>query len=463
MAAAPALAQEAVPLTPSHDDLAAARSLHYADQTYDVRTLSPDASIGSITQTATEDGEYVVIVTDTNIPQLGQTGRDSVRILRASLAPDYIVSTAGNGNTAMATFDALRVVGSYGPTGRTLPIDLELKEPAFHAGSSSLSSGAALVARALPFREGYVGTLTTFSPTRRVGEAALTVTGREDVTRLDGSTVSAWTVEEASEPGGDAQRTYYIDPDTRDLLRISFSTRGTDALIVPADPEAMAAEAAARAALPVVSPGDEVLRPDWVTGYDKDFTLQLVQPQQMELGSAVRRVTVDEAVGTITIVNVLNITVQGQTQTDSLVAAYPSLAPISQTLSGGGARIELTYGDGAITGTRALPGQDAADVNVSLENGPVFSASALGDVIRALPLEEGYKARLRAYSPGSDSVTPYSIEVTGHDEETMGWMVATTPEGAPPTTYVIAPGSHEFVKMTLQPQLGVVLDFVPQD
>lgn len=463
VATAPALAQEAVPLTPSHEDLAAASSLSYESQTYDVRTVSPDASIGSVTQTVTDDGEYVVIVTDTNVPQLGQTSRDSVRILRESLAPDYVVTTAGNGNVASATFDALRVVGSYGPTGRTLPIDLELKEPAFHASNDPIANGAALVARALPFREGYVGTFSTFSPTRRLREVALAVTGREDVTRMDGTTVSAWTVDESSEPGGSTQRTYYIDPDTRDLLKITFSTRGTDAVIVPADPEAMAAEAAALASLPQVAPGDDVLMANPVTGYEKDFALQLLQPQEMDLGTAVRRVTVDKEAGTITIVNVLNITMQGQTQTDSLVAAYPSLAPISQVLSGGGARIELTYGEDSITGTRELPGQDASDVMVSLEDGPVFSASALGDVIRALPLEEGYRARLLAYSPGSDSVTPFTIEVTGQDEEMMGWTVATMPENAPPITYVIAPDSHEFLKMTLQPQLGVVVDLVPQE
>ena len=62
----------------------------------------------------------------------------------------------------------------------------------------------------------------------------------------------------------------------------------------------------------------------------------------------------------------------------------------------------------------------------------------------------------------TQGTTPFTIEVTGQDDESMDWVVTTTPEGAPPTTYVIAPDSHYFVKMTLQPQIGVVLDFVPE-
>lgn len=457
--AAPALAQDTVPLTPSHEDLSAAPSLTYESQTFDVRTAEPDQSLGAITQTVTMDGDFVVIVTDANVPQLGQVSRDSVRVLRASLAPDFVVTTNRNGELAVADFDALRVIGSYGPAGRELPIELELKEPAFHGGGSVPADGAVLVARALPFEEGYTGTFTTFSPTRRLREVALTVAGQEQVTQADGSTVTAWAVEESTAPGGTVQRTYYIAPETRELVRIEFSQRGTEAVIVPADEAAMAAEAAARDALPQIAPGSDDLMP--VAPYEATYVLQLVQPQEMEIGTTTNRLTIDEAAGTATLVTVVDIPMQGATQRDSVVAAYPSLAPISQTASGGGATIEVDYADGAISGQVLTPSGEEIAIDEAID-GPVFSASFLSEVVRALPLAEGYEARLRAFAPGG-GILSYTVEVTGQDEATGGWTVAVTPEGAPPTIYVIDPDSREVLRSRLQPQVGVVIDVVPQD
>ncbi len=460
LAAAPALAQEAVSLTPGHEDLAP-DALTYEGGTFDVRTVEPDQSIGSITQTVTMDGEYVVIVTDANAPQLGQVSRDSVRLLRSSLAPAYVVSTAPNGSVATATFDALRVVGSYGPSGRTLPIDLELKEPAFHAGGSVLASGAALVARALPFREGFVGTLETFSPTRRLSDVALTVAGREDVMRADGSTVSAWAVEESSEPGGTVQRTFYVDPDTRDLLKVALSTRGTEAVIVPADPEAMAAEAAAREALPRIAPDGTSFRPEWITPYEKTFALQLVEPQQMDVGTVTSRLSVDETAGTVTLVSVVDIPMQGGAQRDSVVAAYPSFAPISQNITAPNAAITVDFSDDAVSGQIDVEGSDPTEISEVLEQ-PVFASSLISEVIRGLPLAEGYEARLLGFAPGQ-GVVPYTIEVSGRDEATGGWTVLLSPKDAPATSYVIDPDSREILSSQLKPQIGVVIDVVPQD
>ena len=459
LAAAPVLAQEAVPLIPGHQDLVP-DALSYSDQTFDVRTVEPNQSLGTITQTATMDGAYVVVVTDANVPQLGQVGRDSVRILRASLAPDYVVVTAPNGTVSTVNFNALRVVGSYGPAGRTLPIDLELKEPAFHAGSSVLASGAALVARALPFEEGFVGTFSTFSPTQRLGEATLTVAGREDVPTMGGETVSAWVVEESAMPGGPAQRTYYVDPETRDLVRVAFSQRGTEAVIVPADPEAMAAEAAAREAIPMIMPGSDMLMASRATPYTQDATLQLTQPQQMELGTANSQLMVDEAAGTATLLTRITITMQGATQMDSLVMAYPSFAPISQTATGGGATIEVMYGESEITGQIVAPGGEVTEINETLD-APVFAASSLSEVVRALPLAEGYQARFRAYAPGA-GVNTYTVDVTGMNETLGGWTVTVSPESAPPTIYVIEPETRDILQTTLQPQVGVSLEVRPQ-
>ena len=461
LVAAPAVAQDATPLTPSHQDLGAASMLSYETQTFDVRTTEPDQSIGTITQTVMDDGAYVVVVTEADVAQMGQTSRDSVRILKASLAADYVVVMNGD-NTSQAQFDALRVVGSYGPMGRTLPIDLELKEPAFHAGGTSVSNGTALVARSLPFREGYVGTFTTFSPTRRLRDVTLTVAGREDAMVLGGGMVSAWMVEESEMPGGTVQRTYYVHPDTRDLLKITFSARGTDAVIVPADAEAMAAEAAARNAIPMIAPGDASIMASRLTAYEQSFDLKLIEPVQQDVGTTTTTVMVDEAAGRATILTVVDIPMQGSTQTDSLVVAYPSMAPIMQRASGGGATIEVMYGDDAVTGQIMTPDGETREIDVTLEDGPVFASSALGELVRTLPLAEGYTSRIMAFSPGP-GVQPHIVEVTGTDEDTMGWVVAVTPEGSPATTYVIDKETRAILRSKLRPQMGVVIDIIPQD
>ena len=232
LAAGPALAQADLPLlTPSHQDLAI-DALTFEDQTFEVRTGPPaNQSIGTITQTVAEDGEYVTVVTEVDIPQFQQATTDSVRLLRASLAPQ-MASLTGDGDRSAVRFDALRAIGTYGTTGRELPIDVALKTPAFHNGSSSVSGGVALVARAMPFEEGYEGVIETFSPRQRLKETTLTVTGREDAERLDGTTVSAWVVREVTPGRQTVTRRYYVDPrDARPppggLGRARFRGRGS--------------------------------------------------------------------------------------------------------------------------------------------------------------------------------------------------------------------------------------------
>lgn len=457
LAAAPALAQEADLLTPGHDALAVGE-LTFEDQTFEVRNAGQPA--GTITQTATTSGDYVTIVTRTDLPSLQQLSTDSVRVLRASLAPQALVVTGRNGAPAAVTFNALRATGTYGPAGRTLPIDLSLKTPAFHGGTSAVSGGGALVARALPFREGYTARIETFSPTQRLREATLTVSGRESVERLDGSTVSAWVVEEETSGRGAVPRRYYVDPETRDLLQVTTNPpQGAGLVIRPADPEALAAEAAARAATPQVRPGDSALDVSRIRTGERTSTLNLLQPMaQAGIGTQTRTVTVDEAAGTVTVLTVVRVPMQNLVQTDSLVAAWPSLRPISQAYDTGFGTITLDYGDDRVTGQVNVG--ESQEVDVALEGGPVFSASALDLVLQALPLADGYRASVQTFAAGG-GLTPIDVTVSTTEGDSSTYTVVAAPQGAPPSTYTISAETGEILRTEASPQQGVALEIVP--
>ena len=446
---------------PGADDLAV-DALTFEDQAFDVRSAAGQ-SIGTITQTATADGAYVTVVTRVDIPQFRQASTDSVRILRASLAPQTASTTGGSGDRAAVTFDALRAVGTYGARGRELPVDVELKTPAFHTGSTSVAGGAALVARAVPFEPGFKGVIETFSPTQRLREVTLEVTGREDVPRLDGSTASAWVVTETTSGRGGGTRRYFVDPETRDLLRVASGEPGSEVVVVPAAPEALAAAAAARASVPSVRPGDASLLASRIRAGETVSTLDLLQPMaQAGIGTQTQRVVVDEEAGTLTVVTVVEVPMQNLVQTDSVVVAYPSLRPTSQAVRGGGAAIDLAYGDDAVTGSAELP-NGAEDVDEALEEGPVFAASTLGVLLQALPLADGYRAALQTYAPGG-GLTPITVEASGPQtvDGTSVYTVVATPEGAPSSTYTIDAETREVLRTRTSPQQGVTIEVVPQ-
>lgn len=465
--ATPAAAQDLPLLVPSQSDLAI-DALTFEDQTFEALVGAGEAgqSVGQITQRVSQDGSYVTIVTEADVPQFRQAGTDSVRVLRASLAPQTVAYQNPNGETAQVRFDALRAIGSYGPEGRTLPIDLELKTPAFHAGQTAVSGGAALVARALPFEAGYAGRIQTFSPTQRLREATLTVAGREDAERLDGTTVSAWVVEERPEGSDDVARRYFVDPETRDLLQVvSTPQPGTTVVVRPADPDALAAAAAAQAALPRLQPGADGLDPSRIQTGTRVSTLRLVQPMQQDVGTQTERVTVDEAAGTLTVVSLVEVPMQGLALTDSTVVDLATLRPLSEVVDAGDSfQAALTYGEGGVTGTAG-----SEEVDVALDT-PVFAASTVAAVVQALPLADGYQVVLPTFAAGgalssASGVTPVTVEVTGPADVDgrSAWTVVATPEGAPATTFTLDAETREILMTQIQPQPGVVIDVVPQD
>lgn len=217
LAAVPALAQDAVVLAPGHPDLAT-EAMTVDDVTLGVRIVQPSVqALGTITEAVAhhDDGTVTVIRTiDLSMPGGGaQATRDTTRFAWPSLAPlSYSATDLSDGEREEVTFDGLHVTGVFGTT--PLPFDLTLPSPVFGPGSM------ALLARAVPLREGYTATAPTFSGEHRLRDAAIAVVGREDADRRDGTTVSAFVVE--TTVGRQTQR-YFVDPETRDLLKMTVA------------------------------------------------------------------------------------------------------------------------------------------------------------------------------------------------------------------------------------------------
>ena len=96
---------------------------------------------------------------------------------------------------------------------------------------------------------------------------------------------------------------------------------------------------------------------------------------------------------------------------DKLDLDRATLMPVRRSMSGG-ATIELSYTEEAITGEMGMQGQ-MTPVNVELA-APVFSdGSGLEMVMAGLPLEEGYATTLRIFEPQMQKVRPMLLSVTG--------------------------------------------------
>ncbi len=468
LALAPSVvAQDAVTLRPGDPalDLAA---LALADYTLAVEVAGPEAqSLGTIAETYRLDGDVLTIVAQADVPMAGAPARDSTRLRWPSLAP-LSNDVVGGGEVATASYQDGQVTGAYGTDGRApLPFAFDLQRPVF------APAALPLVVRALPLTPGYRAVVPTFSAEDRFKEAVLTVAGPETVTLPDGSVVQAVAVTRTGGGGltrGMPQR-HYVDPVTRQIVLTTMDAPGMAIRFVPlteaevAARQAQAAQAqataeAVRAASTGLRPGDDTLDLDAIGSESVSLVIRLVQPMQQDAGTESRAVVVDRAAGTITLTTDTNIAMVGQRLQSTLVAAYPSFAPISLVQDDGTGRTELAFADGRVTGT-----DEGETVDRALD-AAVFANAWLPVVVRTLPFAEGYSAVFHGYSAG-DGVVETLLTVTGQetveapDGERTAWVVQADRDGTVLTIRVDAE-SRALLGYGLSPQPGVRIEFVAE-
>lgn len=456
-AAAPALAQEPVVLAPGHPDLTT-DGLTLETETVAVRVTDPRPTVyGSVLTDVTRDGDTVTLATDADVAQAGLRYQDSITLRWPSLEPVSRERTQGN-VTGQTMYDGTRVTGTWASGDwAPLPFDIELPRPVFQP------EALPLVARALPLRAGYEAVAPTFTAERRLRDYTLTVVGEEEFERADGTTAMAWAIEESSEGRGSRSRRYFVDGATRELLGFTSAVgRGDGQIITEPVSDEMLAELQADTPGVEVRPGLDRLETGALTSYSQDFAIRVVEPVQQEAGTHSRTLTVDEAAGTVTLESELVISMAGQRTSETLVAAYPSLAPISSEIDANGTLIELSYTDGALSGTRTAGEGDPEPIDLMIEE-PVYDASWLFELARLVPFEDGYRGTLHVAAGGE--LTEIGMAVV--DQEEIGgqqaWIVEATTESGGSTEFAVADGTRDLLRVRLRPQPGVVVDIVPAE
>ena len=457
LVAAPVLAQDAVTLRPGHPDLQTA-GLSLDTETIGVRATGDRArDLGTLTTTARRDGDTVTLETDADVQEAGMVSQTTVTFAWPSLAPATRTYTAGS-VTGTTTYDGAHVTGTWKRGDwDPIPFDITLRAPAFQP------EVLPVVARSLPFREGYVATVPTFGSESRLREPTLTVVGPEDYTRADGSTVAVWVVEQSG--GGNAlrgnpDRRHYVDAETRALVASTFTARGSTEIVSEPVTEAALAALEAEAATPTVEirPGLERLETQMLTSGAQDYVIRVVEPVQQDAGTITRTAEVDAAAGTVTITTVQDISAAGQRIEQTATAAYPSLEPISSTTDLNGTIVEVAYGDGTATVTSGDQTQEVA------LDGPVFDSAFLFDLVRLLPYEEGYRGEFYVLAPGQGvAAIPVSVGAPTEVDGQTVWPVTT--EGGPGTafTFLVDPETHDFVRIEQEPQVGVLIYVEPAE
>ncbi len=451
--AAPLSAQDAVTLRPGHPDLLTA-GLTLGDETVAVTsTGARSRDLGLLTTTVQQDGDTVTLATDADLPQAGQVYDVTATFAWPSLRPISRERSAG-GARGTTTYDGTTVTGSYG-RGDFAPLAFDITLPQEPFQPEVLP----LIARSLPFAEGYTAVVPTFTSESRVRDYTLTVTGMEEVTPASGEPVMAWAVvQTAAATRAPRPRTYYVDPATRAIVRTTTPATG-DALVVsePVTEESLAAMAAETPAVDL-RPGLDRLDASALTSRAQGFVIRVVEPVQQEAGTITRTVEVDEAAGTVTATLVQDIAMMGQRIEQTSVAAYPSLVPVSGTTSVNGTTVEVTYGEAAATVVI-----DGETQEVELE-GPVFDGGFLFEIVRALPYEEGYRGEIQLLAPGQGVVAvPVSVGAPTEVEGQTAWPVSTG--GGPGTafTFYVTPETRDFVRIEQEPQPGVLIHVDPTE
>lgn len=418
-AAAPVSAQTV--LTPGHPDLTAA-----APQSidYQVRLVGDvPRVIGHLKRTETVSGGLLTIASHLTIPTQQRDQRDTTVVTWPGLEP--VMRSYTNGEESYRfTVAGGRMSGRYVLGNLDEPIAAAAPAGAFGEGI------AWVIARSVPLRDGYTATFQAADKSGDMVTETVTVAARED---------TLWDVT-VSQPGA-TTLTHTVDGATRHLVTTSFSPQ----------PNVMA-EYGAPPPPPttgVMRPGDPGLDTAWLTGDTATYTLQLIEPMQMEVGTST--VTRSVADGVVTSVQTISVPQQGMNMTQTSRATAGTLAPLSQAMTGQGTA-ELAFTPTAVTGTK-----DGAPVSVALD-APVFDSSWSGEIAQSLPFAEGYTTSIAAYD-ATNGISTVAFTVKGR--QTVGGVEAWEVEVVSPNgtvTHFVDPATRAVVMMRMSPQEGVIVE-----
>jgi hypothetical protein len=139
-------------------------------------------------------------------------------------------------------------------------------------------------------------------------------------------------------------------------------------------------------------------------------TFLLVEDTRMEIDSALDLSRSEDENGALLVLEIVTETGMGQTR-DRLSLDADSLLPKEREVRQRDGLMQVRYGDESVSG-QIRSGQQQVGIDVRLEHPAYAGEAGLEATLAALPLAEGYRARLRAVEVDIESlVRHFEIEV----------------------------------------------------
>lgn len=220
----------------------------------------------------------------------------------------------------------------------------------------------------------------------------------------------------------------------------------------------------------VLVPGHPDLATEAVDLQTRTLDVRLVRPMTHELGTIVETVTAHDD-GTVTVEQTVDLAMPGgggsqQTRVESRFA-WPSLTPVASTSwdLGDGDTGEVAFDGLRVTGSYGEDGAEPLAFDLTL-NAPAFGPGSMSILARAVPLEVGYTATARTFSP-DDRLEEVEVAVTGREDVAVGdatvsAVVVEIRNDGHTQRYLVDPATRALVKMAVAPNPSVLIEATPR-
>ena len=224
---------------------------------------------------------------------------------------------------------------------------------------------------------------------------------------------------------------------------------------------AAAAPAAAQTSAPPAAPPLGHLDASRIVESSQTFKMVMVsQGAEKDLGQVVNAVIFADVLGSPSIVWLQSVTDPRGSMLDSSVADRATLGPRTHRTTSDAREMRIEFSPGKVFGHFVARGDPPYEVNEKVSEG-IFDSSMLDILIAALPLAEGYKARLPVFLWEAGGEITADVVVTGSEmfgtEDT--WTVIVTLKDRP-AHYNVTKRDPKVVKIMSAPAPGVEIRFV---
>lgn len=189
-----------------------------------------------------------------------------------------------------------------------------------------------------------------------------------------------------------------------------------------------------------------------------DFVVSMEGTPPRVIGAQSQAETLDG--DRLVIVQRMDVAMANEQHTDTLVVAWPSLAPLSHAVHSAEETLRLTYAGGRVAGRQTLGNLDEP-LDAALPEG-VFGPGSGARLARSLPFAVGYTATFQTADAHGETTTG-RLRVAEYLTQPDGdmWTVEVTAPGSYPFVYVIDATTREILGATVRPNPSMVVTIGP--